>query len=225
MKDMKEALGNARKADTTHVRRSFQIYTSRPCEYGSEKYERGNYRRPTGGAAHTEPTKEDFERFRSYLRAARDHLDEVLDSMEMHLATDPNLIDIEGMKRAAYAVDTDTTPGAKVGPSMLPHVAPACASLNMAITQAADCGLIPRDPGTPWRAPAVKRSPLEVLDREIAAGFGDVPSLAGAGSLSDGTPMERVHIETTAAAEPGPAPCRCVKCVVKLFPTRPAPSL
>lgn len=155
VKDMKEALSSGRKADTTHVRRAFQVYTSRPCEYGDKeqqgKYVRGNYRRPTGGARHTEPTAEDFKRFRAYLRAARDHIDEVLDSMEMHLATDPDLVDVEGFKRAAYAVDTDTKPGDTVGPSLLPHVAPACASLNMAITQATDCGLLPRDPGQPWR--------------------------------------------------------------------------
>jgi hypothetical protein len=157
LKDLKEALSSNRKADTTHVRRAFQIYTARPCDYGSLKYERGNYRRPTGGAPHTVPTKADFERFRAYLRAARDHLDDCLDSMEAHLANDPNLVDVEGMKRAAYAIDTDVSPGSEwLGPSNLPHVAPACASLNMAITQATDCGLLPKDPGTPWNTKAVK---------------------------------------------------------------------
>ncbi len=151
LKDLKESLGNARKADTTHVRRAFQVYTARPCDYGSDKYERGNYRRPTDGTVHSEPTKADFERYRSYLRAARDHIDETLDAMELHLATDPRLVDVGGMKGAAYAIDTDVTPGAKVGASLLPHIAHACASLNMAITQATDCGLLPRDPGTPWR--------------------------------------------------------------------------
>lgn len=150
MKDLKEALGNARKPDTTHVRQAFQFYISRAGELGDVKYERGNYRRPTGGVRHTEPTKADFERFRSYLRAARSHIDETLDSMELHLATDPQLTDIAGMKTAAYAADTDVTPGAKVGASLLPHVSPAAASLMMAITQATDCGLLPRDPGQPW---------------------------------------------------------------------------
>ena len=46
LKDMKEGLSSSRKADTTHIRRSFQIYTCRPCEYGSDKYERANYMRP-----------------------------------------------------------------------------------------------------------------------------------------------------------------------------------
>lgn len=157
LKDLKDALSNARKADTTHVRRAFMIYTARPCAFGNVKYERANYRRPTGGAPHTVPTKADFERYRAYLRAARDHIDETLDAMELHLAGDPQLLDVEGMKRAAYAIDTDVSPGSEwLGPSNLPHVAPACASLNMAITQATDCGLLPADPGTPWNTAAVK---------------------------------------------------------------------
>lgn len=151
LKDLKEGLSSARKADLTHVRTPFMVYTSRPCEYGSVKYERSNFMRRV--SIGDQPSKADFERFRSYLRAAASHIFQVLDSMEAHQANDPSLLDIEGMKRAAYAVDTDVTPGAKVGASMLPHIAPACASLNMAITQATACGLLPVDPGTPWAAP------------------------------------------------------------------------
>jgi hypothetical protein len=158
LKDVKEALSSARKADTTHIRRSFQIYTARPCEYGCDKYERANFMRPTGEGPHDEPTAEDFNRFRAYLRAARDHIDEALESMERHQSQDPKLTDVAGMKKAAYAVDTDAKPGQKIGASMLPHVAPACASLMMAITQATDCNLLPKDPGTPWRdAPPAMR--------------------------------------------------------------------
>lgn len=151
LKDLKESLSSSRKADLTHVRKHFMIYTSRPCELGSEKYERSNFLRPTGGELHTVPTRADFERFRAYLRAAVSHIGETLQSMEEYQAGDPNLVNAEGMKTAAYAVDTDVTPGGKVGASMLPHIAPACASLMMAIEQAVACGLLPGDPGTPWR--------------------------------------------------------------------------
>lgn len=167
LKDMKEGLSSSRKADTTHIRRSFQIYTCRPCEYGSDKYERANFMRPAA------PTNVDmdvqmraaFERFRKYLRAARDHIDECLESMERHQSQDPKLTDVEGMKIAAYAVDTDVTPGSKIGASMLPHVAPACASLMMAITQATDAGLLPKDPGTPWRINIVREEADKALAR------------------------------------------------------------
>lgn len=151
LKDVKEALSSARKPDITHVRSAFMTYTARPCEYGSDKYERSNFMRPTGDGPHEMPTAADFERLRTYLRAAMGHIASTLDSMERHQAQDPQLVDVTGMRLAAYAVDTDATPGAKVGPSLLPHIAPACSSLNMAITQAVDCGLLPADPGTPWR--------------------------------------------------------------------------
>ena len=143
-KDMKEALSNGLKPDLTHVRKASMIYEARGKEYGDYKYERGNYLRPTGS------TQGDFVRFREYLRAAMSHLVEVTDSMERHLAQDPCLEDIEGMKTAAYAVDTDSAPGAKVGASLLPHCAAAAASLSMAITQAVEYGLLPRDPGQTW---------------------------------------------------------------------------
>jgi hypothetical protein len=165
VKDLKESLQSNRKPDITHVRLPFMHYVARPCEYGEIKYERANFMRSTGQGPHTTPTRDDFERLRKYLRAAMSHIAETLESMEAHQANDPNLLDVEGMKRAAYAVDTDVTPGAKVGASLLPHIAPACASLNMAITQAAACGLLPRDPGTPWTAsivPAAAPAPVEV---------------------------------------------------------------
>jgi transcription antitermination factor NusG len=181
LRDLKESLSTARKPDTTHVRKAFQNYVARPCEFGNVKYERANYRRPTGGAAHTEPTREDFERFRAYLRAGRGHIDDVLDAMELHLATDPKLQDVDGMKRAAFAVDTDVTPGSEwLGPSNLPHVAPACASLMMAITQATDCGLLPADPGVTWNAAAKKPDPTTKVTRRCADGqFGDPSVVRG----------------------------------------------
>ncbi len=103
-----------------------------------------------------------------YARAARGHIDAMLESMERHQSRDPSLVDVEGMKAAAYAVDTDAKPGQKIGASMLPHIAPACASLMMAITQATDCGLLPKDPGTPWRQAAFNEAMKEV-DRAVAA--------------------------------------------------------
>lgn len=153
LKDMKEGLSSSRKPDITHVRLPFLVYTARPCEWGSVKYERANFLRPVSPEGYTgTPTAADFMRFRAYLRAGAAHLFEVLDALERHLAGDPQLQDVEGMKRAAYAVDTDVAPGSKHGASMLPHVAPVCSSLMMAITQAVECGLLPPDPGTPWDA-------------------------------------------------------------------------
>lgn len=146
--DLKEALSSARKPDLTHVRTAFMIYTCRPCSYGDDKYERGNYMRQVNGGS---TDRADFLRFRAYLRAAMSHISQTLDAMEAHQANDPQLLDVRGMRTAAYAADTDETPGARVGASMLPHVSMACASLNMAITQAVKYGLLPADPGRTWQ--------------------------------------------------------------------------
>lgn len=145
-KDLKEGLTSGRKADITHVRTPFMIYASRACEYGNAKYERSNYLRPLAGTG----VGKDFERLRAYLRAAASHIYAVLDAMEEHQATDPELRNAEEMKRAAYCEDTDTKSGDKVGASGLPHLCGAAASLMMAITQATNYGLLPKDPGRPW---------------------------------------------------------------------------
>lgn len=156
LRDLKESLSNNRKPDLTHVRVPFMNYTARSCELGDDRYQRGNYLRPIAPGGYTgTPTAEDFRRFRAYLRAGVSHIMETLDAMERHQSTDPDFLDIEGMKRAAYAEDLDVSPGNKIGASKLPHVAPACSSLQMAICQAVECGLLPRDPGTPWKQTAV----------------------------------------------------------------------
>lgn len=171
MRDSKEALGSNRKPDLTHVRKATMTYIARPCEYGSAKYERSNFLR----AANPSPDSEacelagDFLRFRAYLRAAVSHLVETLDSMELHQATDPHLADEAGLRRAAYAEDLDVTPGSSIGPSRLPHVAEALASLNMAVTQAANAGLLPIDPGTPWVAGEACASEDELEDESAEA--------------------------------------------------------
>lgn len=170
LRDLKEGLSSARKPDITHVRTPFLNYTARSCEFGNFKYERANYARPVSPTPGT-PAAADFQRFRAYLRAAASHIFHVLDAMEMHQSQDPELLDVEGMKRAAFAVDTDVTPGSKTGPSLLPHVAPACASLNMAITQAVNAGLLPADPGQTWveKPPTAKDDP--VMKREQVRAF------------------------------------------------------
>lgn len=155
-KDMKEALSGGRKADITHIRTPLLVYGARACEYGDAKYERANYQRPTDAGL-----KLDYERMRVYLGACLRHIYATLDEMERHQAEDPDLINEEGMKRAAYAVDTDYKPGQAVGASYLPHLCGAVASLNMVLTQATQCGLLPKDPGRPWEAGAAVVQPYD----------------------------------------------------------------
>lgn len=154
LKDLKEGLANRRKPDTTHVRRHFRVYTARGGELGDDKYERGNYLRPTGGVPHAEPTPADVVRFRDYVRAAVDHISAPLDALERVLALHPKFrtATVAQLRAAAFCPDTDVTPGSKLGdaPSMLAHIALGCSSLMMAIEQAVDCGLLPADPGATW---------------------------------------------------------------------------
>lgn len=142
-RDMKAALNSTAKPDTTHVRGGIRRYIARACEYGSAKYERANYLRPTDNPA------EDFERFRAYLRAAQDHIQAVLDNMETLQAHQPALDNPSELRTAVTSPDSDPASG-DVGPSRLPHVAHAAASLQMAIEQAIQAGLLPSDPGRPW---------------------------------------------------------------------------
>ncbi len=146
LKDMKSALNSGVKPDITHVRTPTLNYIARASEYGNAKgYERANYIRETAGPA------DDFNRLRAYLRANVSHTIRCLDMMERHQANDPKLTNVEGMRAACFAPDTDV-PDHPVGPSMLPHLCGAVASLNMALEQAVNAGLLPEDPGQPWKA-------------------------------------------------------------------------
>lgn len=149
-KDMKEGRRTGRKPDVTHIRRPLMVYGARACEYGNDKYERANYMRDAVDSCGV-PTPEDFESLREYLRACVDHVEKTLDSMEEYQAAAPELDDPVLMRRACYAADTDQTPGNPVPASGLPHLCGAVASLNMALKNATLCGLLPEDPGQPWR--------------------------------------------------------------------------
>lgn len=148
--DSKAALLSGDKPDITHVRTPLLNYVARNSEYGSDKYERANFIRKTESLA------KDFERFRGYLRAAISHAIKTLDAMERHQANDPGLTNEVGMRNACYAQDTDPDKSGKVGPSHLPHIGGTCASLNMALEQAVTAGLLPEDPGQPWKVSNAK---------------------------------------------------------------------
>jgi len=207
MKDLKEALLSTRKPDITHVRAGVRTYIARACEYGSAKYERANFLRPTGAGAHAQPNGADFDRLRTYLRGMVSHTMHVLDAMEAHQASDPMLADVAGMQRAAYAADVDEG-NAKVGPSGLPHLCGAFASGMMGLEQAIACGLLPADPGQTW-APAVvacdvRRAVVPVaipaeaftdlVAALVAAPKGSDPLPASAGSTVDFHDGDRVRI-------------------------------
>lgn len=223
--DQKEALSSGRKPDLTHMRMPSLVYNARACEYGIAKgYARGNFLRPTVSL------REDFLRLRAYLAATMRHVAATLDAMEAHHAADPELVDENGMRRAAYCADEDQDLTGTVGPSGLPHLCGAVASLNMLITQATRAGLLPADPGQPWVARAardreIERRNLDLLAQERQE-FAEqqvwLDELAALRCRCDSTPV------ALAAGDEEPAPCtefarsahggvwRCVKHGVEL---------
>ncbi len=143
LKDTKESLTGA-KPDLTHVRRDSAVYESRAKEYGSVKYERGNYLRDSDDS-----TVDSVERLRTYIRGSISHWMHMLDSIADHEANDPNFKDLQALIQACYAPDTevgnDGTPA-----SLLPHACGALASGAMAVSIGVKLGLLPKDPGQPW---------------------------------------------------------------------------
>lgn len=138
--DMKHGLTSDRPR-LTITPRTAQVYTTRALEYGADKYRRGNYHAPPP------PHVSEVERLLGYLDAAIRHASEVADRINRAIGAggDPELL------RAACAAADDVASG-NFPASGLPHLAHALASLSIGVTCAADAGLLPTDPGQPWRA-------------------------------------------------------------------------
>jgi len=135
--DMKQGLSGARP-QLSILPRTAQIYTSRALEYGADKYARGNYYGPPPKTVTNE------QRLLAYVDAAMRHLTRVAESLNRAIGTgDPDLA------RAASVVDDDG--GGKFPPSMLPDLAHALASIAIGVTCGANDGLLPVDPGQPWK--------------------------------------------------------------------------
>jgi len=134
--DMKQGLTGSRPA-LSIVPRTMLLYVTRGLEYGADKYARGNY--------HGEPPKgvTEEQRLLGYVDAALRHLTRVSDALNRAIGTGGDLT------AAASVVDDDG--GGKFPPSMLPDLAHALASIAIGVTCAADAGLMPRDPGQPWK--------------------------------------------------------------------------
>lgn len=142
--DMKYGLTGSRP-QLSILPRTGQLYGSRAIEYGADKYARGNYHAPP-----PEKLIEKYGRLRAeayrllgYIDAAQRHLTHISDAMNRALGTGGDLI------VAASVVDDEASGG--FPPSMLPHMCHALASLLIGATCAVDGGLLPADPGQPWK--------------------------------------------------------------------------
>lgn len=129
-----------------------QVHAAGAVTYGADKYARGNYFGPP-------PAKVDpVDRFLEYLDAAQRHIGKIAQAINVAKGTG-------GDQRAACALPDDEASGGFPA-SNLPHIAHAIAGLMIAVECGITDGLLPVDPGQPW-----KRDPMyaEVLARRGAA--------------------------------------------------------
>lgn len=147
------------------------VHGVRATEYGADKYARGNYHgAPPEGV---EPAR----RVAEYIDAAMRHLGKVAQAYNEALGTgkDP---------REALAVVDDEASGG-FPPSMLPHLSHAIAGLKILVECAVHDGILPADPGQPWKQHAMYQG---VLERR---GQGGKPALA----QKDDPDAERRRVE------------------------------
>jgi hypothetical protein len=135
--DLKAGVGGV-KPQLSHLPLGALTYAARAFQYGSGKYARGNYRRPTVDKL------ADFDRLAAYIDASLRHLFAVTTEMEWRRGN----TELTGLH-----LMTGGYPDAESG---LPHLCHALCSLIMAIQQGIDSGILPEDPGTPWEKSSAK---------------------------------------------------------------------
>lgn len=167
------------------TQRNGLVHNSRGTGYGADKYARGNYFGPP--PADVDPV----DRFLGYIDAAMRHLTHVAQAINVAKGTG-------GDARAACAiVDEDASGG--FPPSLLPHVSHAIAGLMIMVECGVTDGLLPADPGEPWKAHPMY---AEVLARRATGkppsthyGKSDVEIRAGQGlPQKDDPDLERARV-------------------------------
>jgi hypothetical protein len=130
------------------------IYGCRAIEYGADKYARGNYHgAPPAGVS-------EAQRLLGYVDAALRHLSKTSDALNRALGTGGDLA------LAAATRDMDASGGFPA--SELPDLAHALASLLIGVSCAVDGGLLPEDPGQPWKAATAPEAGLPQKDNPAA---------------------------------------------------------
>lgn len=124
-----------------------EVQGSRALEYGADKYSRANYFGPP--PANVDPV----DRFLEYIDAAKRHLGKIAQAINIAKGTG-------GDARAACACLDDEASGGFPA-SSLPHIAHVIAGLMIAVECGVTDGLLPADPGQPWKKDALYASVLE----------------------------------------------------------------
>ena len=189
--DMKQALTSGGRPKLSMIPRVALIYITRALEYGADKYARSNFY----GAAPAGVSS--AERVLGYIDATQRHLARVADNINRALGTGGDL--------AAAVGTVDADGGGKFPASNIPDLAHALASLAIGVLCAVNDGLLPEDPGQPWRAemaPTTRAGDIPQKDdpaaekARVAALSGVVTAIAGVG-FPAGTPLVAVPAGTT----------------------------
>lgn len=151
--DMKHGLTGSRPA-LSILPRTGLIYGCRPLEYGADKYARGNYHGPPPAGV------TGAMRLLGYIDAAQRHLTAVTDAVNRALGT--------GGDMAEAAADRDLEASGNFPASGLPHLAHALASLLIGVSCAVEDGLLPADPGQPWKTQLAPETGLPQKDDPAA---------------------------------------------------------
>lgn len=123
------------------------VHSCRVTEYGADKYARGNYH----GAPPEGVSPE--QRGGEYIDAAMRHLGKVAQAYNEALGTG-------GDVRAALAL-VDDEPSGGFPASNLPHIAHAIAGLKILVECLVHDGILPADPGQPWKRDPAYQAVLE----------------------------------------------------------------
>lgn len=159
--DMKHGLTSSRPKLSICGRHA-QTHQCRGTEYGADKYARGNYHGPAPAGVTPEA------RIMGYVDAALRHLTAIADAYNRALGTG-------GDARAAIALpDLEASGGFPA--SGLPHLSHVLAGIGIAVECAVADGLLPADPGQPWKAGAEDSLPQK---DDPAAERARVAALAG----------------------------------------------
>lgn len=150
--DMKKGLGGNRPALSIQPRAG-QIYNTRALEFGADKYARANH---YGPAPERLGANADVLRLLGYIDATMRHLTRVSDAINRALGTGGDL--------AAACATVDDESGGGFPASNLPDLAHALASLNIGVSCAVDDGLLPADPGQPWKQAIAPEASLPQKD-------------------------------------------------------------
>jgi hypothetical protein len=156
------------------------VHSARVTEYGADKYARGNYH----GAPPEGVTPE--QRGSEYIDAALRHLGKVAQAYNEALGTG-------GDVRAALAL-VDDEPSGGFPASMLPHLAHAIAGLKILVECLVHDGILPADPGQPWKRDPMYQAVLERRGRSTTQGL----------PQKDDPDVERRRVEKLVDEKAGP---------------------